>query len=78
MIKARAETDSGPVIILGLSAENVKRLMDGHPIKVEVGDIDRRLDGVKISIVYGKTEIDIVKDMERVGLIGPGTQRRDD
>ena len=57
MIKAR--TKSG-LIILGLESENIRLLIDHHPMLVnlsEVGGTDRVL------IMYGETKDDIVQEI---------------
>jgi hypothetical protein len=46
VIKARLATPGGrPILIFGLSDENIRRLQAGDPIKFELGDL-----GIKPSI----------------------------
>lgn len=68
MIKAVMNKDGPgqPIVLLGLSAGNVMRLKEGHPIRVkgsEVGGIP-----LDILITYGDTEMDIVRDLKDAGL----------
>lgn len=58
MIKAKFKGVNGDIIVLGIDAENVKRLKDGKPIHVKGTDIDTDSD---IYIVYGHTLDDIAK-----------------
>jgi hypothetical protein len=49
-------------IIIGLSANNVEKLMDGKPIH-------KKLEGLpEIWVVYGPTEAAILGDLRRAGL----------
>lgn len=59
MIKAR----SGNNLIFGLSEENIKRLKEGKPIKIEAEEMGLKGLGV-ILILYGRTEKDIVFELE--------------
>lgn len=59
MIKARYTPKTGPKkILLGLDAENVKRLQDRKPILVKGADLDVDYD---IWIVYGDTLAEVVE-----------------
>lgn len=56
MIKATGRTRSGePVLILGLSGENMARLMADEPILVDTGELEG-LPALRIAIVGGRTE----------------------
>ena len=59
MVKMR----KGNVIVLGLSAENVKRLQSSDPIMFAGEQIG--LDGLTIYIVHGETEADIVAELTK-------------
>ena len=62
MIRATGrDKDGNPIFLLGLSGENITRLVAGEPIAIEMA-------GVKISIIYGKTEEDILKDLKKAGI----------
>lgn len=73
MFRATADGKDGPMAILGLSAENVKRLKAGQPIYVrrdgQAGDI-----GLNKSLVifYGDSEQQMLNQMRP--LIGPDTK----
>lgn len=60
MIKARTNTG---LCILGLDAENMKRLMEGKPMLLSLAEIGGRDD---IAIVYGETLSDIQAGLESV------------
>ena len=51
---------SGKLILLGLDAENVKRLKDNKPIKIKGSDVSLDKD---IYIIYGETLEDIQKEL---------------
>lgn len=62
MIKASGKTGDGrPFVLLGLSGENVTRIVAGEPIKLNLKDLG--LDDIEVAIVYGKTESDIVDQL---------------
>lgn len=71
MIKAAAtDKETGdPVIILGLSAENIRRLQDDQPIRVDLSEMG--LTG-QVVIFAGETEEAMTKTM--MPLIGPKTR----
>jgi hypothetical protein len=52
VIKAVAAGPAGPVVFLGLSRENTRRLLDNQPIRVLLG---------------GETEDDIAEDLRVLG-----------
>lgn len=58
MIKARL---SNGVFILGIDAENVKRLVSGRPIMVSLAALGGSDD---VAIMYGETLADIQKELE--------------
>lgn len=60
MIKAR----SGDVVILGLSRENINRLMDDQPIRFD-GDV-LGFPGETFYIVFGETEQAIAADLVKL------------
>ena len=59
MLKART---SNGVFILGIDAENVKRLMNNKPILVSLAELGGKDD---VMIMYGDTLEDIAKELER-------------
>jgi hypothetical protein len=71
MIKARATTPLGlDLAILGLSAENVMRLTEGKPIKVNLSELG--LPAIEVVIAYGDTE-----DSIRGEFLAAGVQLRE-
>lgn len=66
MIKAKATLKDGrPLIVLGLSKMNLKKLKEGYPIKFNLNEID--LEG-EVLIFCGKTEQHILRDFEKAGI----------
>jgi hypothetical protein len=60
---------SGELILLGLSAENVRRLKLGMPIKFDGAEIN--LPGLTFGIVYGETEMALEKQLIDAGVRVP-------
>lgn len=57
MIKARLTTGDGrPLLLAGLSHDNVRRLMDGQPIAFDAAELG--VDAILV-IHVGRTEADI-------------------
>lgn len=63
MIKASGEIDGRPFLILGLSHENITRLMAGKPIAFEG---EQYGCAGEVVIMYGKTEDDIAEKIKEV------------
>lgn len=59
MLRARA---SDGTFILGIDAENVKRLKEGKPIVVSLAELGGHDD---VLIMYGETLQDIVRELEQ-------------
>jgi hypothetical protein len=70
MIKAAGKTGLGlPLLLLGLSGENVTRLAAGEPILIRSGDMSALgLPPMEIVIHYGRTEAAIIEEMESSGV----------
>jgi hypothetical protein len=70
MIKARMFHRSGvPVLFLGLSGENVTRLVAGEPVRVTAGDLSEMgLPPMTVIIHYGKTEQAILEEIQAAGV----------
>jgi hypothetical protein len=66
MIIAKAKTDKGDIVIVGLSEGNITQLKDGKPALTEIPGTD-----IKIAVMYGKTEAAIYKELEKSGLKMP-------
>ncbi|MEW2636431.1 hypothetical protein AB0903_33545 [Streptomyces sp. NPDC048389] len=63
MIKAVIRDPQGPLILLGLSGENVTRLMVDEPIALNLAELG--LPPLRIVLTGGRTEADIVHQLER-------------
>lgn len=62
MIKALLREPSGtPVVVLGLSGENMARLMADEPIVVQLAELG--LQPMKILLMGGRTEADITAQL---------------
>jgi hypothetical protein len=62
MIKAVGRTGDGtPLLILGLSAENVKRLMNDKPITFNLSEVG--LESMQVAIIGGPTEQFIMEQL---------------
>ena len=82
MIIAIAETNrvnGTPLLLLGLSRENVKRMMEGKPIFLTRATHGPAIpEKLNIGIMFGETEDAIVEQLRQIGTIGPETQFRDE
>lgn len=66
MIKATgASTDGRPFLLLGLSMENCRRLVDGKPILVRADHIDPRLPALDVIVMGGETEEAMTVELQR-------------
>ena len=64
MIKATGGGSDGvPFLLLGLSAENCRRLLDGKPIVVRADHVDPRLPALNVIVVGGQTEQSITAEL---------------
>jgi len=73
MIKALMSMEGGEkVVLLGLSAGNMTRLMAGEPIPIDLADLD--LPHQRLVIVGGETEEAITDSLR--AYLGPNTQWR--
>ncbi len=67
MIKARGKTGLGQdLLFIGLSGENVTRLMSDEPITFNAAELG--LPPMQIVIVGGRSEDDITADLRRHGV----------
>ena len=65
MIKARGvHADGQPVVILGLSGENLTRLAADEPISFDLADLG--LPSRHVLIVYGRTEAEIARRLAHI------------
>ncbi len=66
MIKARSNHPTrGPLLLFGLSAENMKRLQSGQPIKINLTEMGMQGE---VLIMYGQTEAAIVEELRQAGI----------
>jgi len=73
MITALANGAKGErIVLLGVSRENVNRLMRGLPIRVTAESHPGFPADLVIAITFGETEKDITQQLE--GLISPDTK----
>ncbi len=76
MIIARATgADADEILLLGVTRENIDRLLKGFPIRItsETDGAGVPL-GWKIMIVFGETERAISEALTRSGAVGPDTK----
>jgi hypothetical protein len=71
VIKLASRTGLGePLLFLGVSGENVTRLVAGDPIRVTSADLrELGLPPIWVVIHYGKTEQDILDEMRAHGMV---------
>lgn len=70
MLKASGRTGDGrALVILGLSGENMARLMAAEPITFDLADLG--LPPTQVVIVGGRTEDDIAGQLREQGLLPP-------
>lgn len=66
MIKASGGgADGVPFLLLGLSAENCRRLIAGQPIVVRADHVDPRLPRINVILVGGETEDAIAAELRQ-------------
>jgi hypothetical protein len=64
--------DGRPMLLLGIEAENVKRLKEGQPIHVNGREDDLPIDVV---IMYGETLQDVLDDLVKAGVQLPSMKQ---
>lgn len=72
MIKAAGTFGGKPTLILGLSGENMTRLMAGEPIMLDTAALG--LPEMTVVVVGGRTEDAITADLRRHGLVPPSAE----
>lgn len=71
MITAGGQIDGQPLLVLGLTTENLQRLVAGQPIDVPREALDAvGYQGKRVMIIYGRTEQDLVAELKRSQLAG--------
>lgn len=71
MIRARA----GGALILGIDAENVKRLRKNLPIHLHFSEVDNGVPVQEVIIMYGDTLDDIVTELKKQKVLPPNFVR---
>ena len=62
MIKAYKKLPNGQrKVLLGLSDENEKRMLDDQPVRLNLKDLSSELPNVEIFLVRGETETAIIE-----------------
>lgn len=68
MIKAVAtQKDGSTAVFLGLSRENVDRLLANQPIAVKLRELHPDLPDLTVILLGGETEADIAEDLRVLG-----------
>lgn len=67
MIKAVGKADGKPMLLLGLSGENMTRLMADEPIKFDLAELG--LPAMVVVIIGGRTESAIMAQLHAAGLL---------
>lgn len=75
MIKAKISTVSEAgepraMLVIGLSGENVTRLVAGEPILTKLDELG--FAGMDLAVLYGKTEDEIVVDLKKLDAAAKG------
>lgn len=70
MIKAGGQAATGePLLLLGLSGENVSRLTAGEPIYIEPRQLEELdLPPMAVVLVYGRTEAELQAGLQANGI----------
>jgi hypothetical protein len=67
MIKATGGTTDGtPMIWLGLSRENTRRLHADQPIRIRADQVDPRLPALEIVLFAGETEDEMAAALDAI------------
>jgi hypothetical protein len=67
VIKAVGTGRGGPVVFLGLSRENTRRLLANQPIRVRSRELHADLPDLTVVLLGGETEDDIAEDLRVLG-----------
>jgi hypothetical protein len=73
---AGATGDGQPLLLLGLSEENMARLVAGEPILIRAEElVALGVPAMQVVICYGKTEAAILKELRALKI--PGVKKSD-
>lgn len=75
MLKLRLNTkdDGAPIVILGITDENVTRLLAGDPIGLDLSELE--LPSIKVFVFHGKDEQALMEKFEEQGLVPDGLSK---
>ena len=75
MLKFKMDGEGGKVMIgLGLTRENIDRLVAGEPVLAKLEQID--MPKVEVAIFFGESLPDLLKEL--APWVGPDTKMRDE
>lgn len=76
MIKGAGQTGDGqPLLLLGLSAENMARLVGGEPILIRAEElVALGMPAMQVVICCGKTEAALLQQLRELGLVRPDSE----
>jgi predicted kinase len=77
MMRAGLNDPKNPVVVVGLSAENILRLKNDMPIRADLRTFGVDMHGTLI-ICYGETELELKRLLQSNGLIGQATKGETD
>lgn len=72
MMRAGIKDPENPVAVVGLSEGNVLRLKNGQPIRAALSSFGVGIPGTLV-ICYGESELELKRQLQIAGLIGPET-----
>lgn len=78
MIRCVMHAATGPIVFLGIVEENIRRLKDGRPIEVDLGEMlveatkgedltaeaARGTQRIRLFLAYGHTHLEIMREIE--------------
>lgn len=74
MMLARAESNKGPMLLIGLSRRNIEKLIDGYPMEISrLKHGDAIPAGLTIGIIFGETEAEMHATLVKANAIGQKT-----
>lgn len=77
MIFGRLTTGSREIVLVGLSAENVRMMQAGKPLSIGPVPNDAALSKTTIIVMAGETEKDILEALKTAGMISQDTSITD-
>lgn len=74
MIFGRNSSPGREIILIGLSAENLKSIADGQPLSVGPMPDDPAMRNVTVVMLHAETEKDIRDVLEKAKMVPPETE----